>query len=137
MTGIWALTIGTVLAGAFCLVRQRLVVVTVTGTSMRPSYLAGQRVLVWRRRRHLRTGDVVVLERPDPGRGWRKFATRRWLIKRVAAVAGERVPEASSGSLVPPGFLFVLGDDRGSYDSRHFGLCPVERVLGVVLCRIV
>ncbi|TDQ42058.1 signal peptidase I [Aureibacillus halotolerans] len=37
---------------------------------------------------------------------------------------------------VPPGSLFVLGDNRrGSSDSRHFGFVPIEHVVGQVSLR--
>ena len=39
-----------------------------------------------------------------------------------------------SSRLVPPGFLFVLGDNRdNSRDSRHWGFLPIENVIGRVV----
>src|SRR5579884_3733422 len=85
---------------------------------MLPALRPGDRVLVvgglgpWRPR--LRTGDLVALADPrDPA---------RLMVKRVAALAGDRVD--------------VRGDNAAaSTDSRHFG--PVDRaaVVGRVVYR--
>ncbi|MDI7742157.1 signal peptidase I [Lysinibacillus fusiformis] len=45
--------------------------------------------------------------------------------------------EVTGYETVPKGYLFVLGDNRlQSSDSRHFGLIPVESVLGESKIRI-
>ncbi|RHW38413.1 signal peptidase I [Lysinibacillus yapensis] len=45
--------------------------------------------------------------------------------------------EITSYQTVPEGYLFVLGDNRlRSSDSRHFGLIPVDSVLGESKIRI-
>ncbi|MFC7684815.1 signal peptidase I [Ureibacillus sp. GCM10028918] len=45
--------------------------------------------------------------------------------------------EITGYDTVPKGYLFVLGDNRlRSSDSRHFGLIPVESVLGESKIRI-
>ena len=82
-------------------------------------------------RRRRRVGDVVVVERPVPGSGWEelppfdgRLAGRHWNLKRVAAVG------------VPPGTLFVLGDNPHSEDSKQWGPFPGERLLGVVVARL-
>ena len=39
--------------------------------------------------------------------------------------------------MIPPGFIFVMGDNRPqSKDSRHFGLVNVEAVRGRVMLRL-
>jgi signal peptidase I len=84
------------------------------------------------------------------------------LVKRVAAVGGDRVaiedgvlvvdgapvcetaadPRALDGVwigplTVPPGELFLLGDNRGdSVDSRTFGTLPEAHVVGLVAGRV-
>ncbi|WFF00122.1 S26 family signal peptidase [Micromonospora sp. WMMD964] len=128
--------------------RRRLVSVTVHGHSMYPTYTSGERIVVHRRRR-VRVGRVVVVEQPEPGRGWAPepvigaapaVAVRRWMIKRVAALPGDPLPSTpipvadGVGVTVPPGHLIVFGDNqRASFDSRHIGPVPMERVLGVPL----
>jgi signal peptidase I len=109
--------------------RRRFVVVLVSGSSMRPTYRPGDRVLVRRTGpRGPRRGDVVVL--PDPQRALRPTGVRgrpgrpRWVIKRATAIAAD-------------GRLAVHGDNPGqSTDSRQYGLVPADTVLGTVVGRL-
>jgi type IV secretory pathway protease TraF len=58
------------------------------------------------------------------------------MVKRVAAVPGDRVPiDVVATGTVPPGALVVFGDN-GGYDSRVFGPLPFDRLLGVVVRRL-
>ena len=80
--------------------------VEVDGDSMRPTLLAGDRLLVLRRR-GARPGQLVVVTDPR--------TPDRLLVKRVATAAAGKVT--------------VVGDNpAGSTDSRVFGV--VDRVLG-------
>ncbi|WP_432948298.1 S26 family signal peptidase [Kribbella sp. CA-253562] len=134
-----------VVVAATCLVvvvRRRLVVVDVQGPSMEPTLYDGDRVLV--RRAPLaavRTGDLVVVALPDSA----DFAAAEpWVIKRVAATAGEHIPAVIrhswaeneidfAGAVVPEGRLLLLGDNPArSGDSRHWGFTAGDAVLGVV-----
>ena len=98
-------------------------------------------------------GDIVVFEDVEGGEDY--------LIKRVVAVAGDRVrvsngrlkvdgeiqeetyikPQVPDGSIygpekVPEGYVFVMGDNRGnSADSRVFGLLPIENIEGEAFVR--
>jgi signal peptidase I len=113
--------------GALMWLRRRLMVVTVVGLSMEPTLRAGERLLA--RRGAAATGDIVVLRNPkgDPP----------LLVKRLVAAAGEELPATLGGGVVPEGRVAVLGDNaRHSLDSRHFGLLPVEDVMGIALRRI-
>jgi len=115
--------------------RSRYVVVTVRGHSMMPTFRDGQRILVRRTgRRGLRPGDVAVFPTPASAAG---PDTPAWLVKRVTAVAGDKVPpelvvESGDTELIPPGHCVVRGDNPRSLDSRHFGYLPERSVLGVV-----
>ena len=111
---------------------------------MAPTYRDGDRVLV---RRvgvdRLRRGQVVVVERPEPDGRWRPApdpGPRRWIIKRVAALPGEPVPEGIAGTgdgTVPVRMLALLGDNpAASFDSRQVGFFPAERLLGVAVRRL-
>jgi signal peptidase I len=129
--------------------RRRIAVVTVTGSSMRPTLDAGDRVLIRRAGTgQLRTGQVVVLETPRRGDAdassllrWPPAPQRGWTIKRVAALPGELTPASIApgeggvaDSPVPPGKLLVLGDNSScSLDSRLLGYVDVDRVLGSMI----
>jgi signal peptidase I len=141
---MWKVAAVVATAALVLLVRlRRLVVVDVQGPSMEPTLRHGDRVLV--RRSPLtavRTGDLVVVARPRTP----EFANAGpWVIKRVAATAGERIPPVIrrswadneridfAGSLVPAGRLLLLGDNPAlSGDSRHWGFTEGDAVLGVV-----
>lgn len=129
----------------------------VSSASMTPTFDTGDHLLVRKRllgEVRADPGDVVVFRRPvaDGGAG-------DLMIKRVAAVAGDRVG-VRDGHLVvnrhrvvedylthaevdgtyfgpvtvPPGAVFVLGDNRAdSVDSRDFGVVATDRLLGNVL----
>jgi nickel-type superoxide dismutase maturation protease len=88
--------------------------VEVVGTSMTPTFVAGDRLLLVRRWRSLRVGDLVALRDPtSPGRS---------LVKRVATL------EAGSAS--------VVGDNEAaSTDSRSFGAVPVASIRHLVVRR--
>ncbi len=130
---IWIIGAALALAAAVWLLRRNVIVVTVDGPSMQPSYRDGALVLAWRvRGRRLRRGQVVMLapehEGPPAGR-----PGRLWLMKRVAALPGDPVPFLS-GAVTPPGSIAVLGDNpEHSYDSRQEGFITLERVRAIVL----
>lgn len=126
-------------------VRRKVAVVTVSGPSMEPTLSHGDRVLIRRVTGNgLRTGQIVVFMTPLPNEAalaqLPRWPPRRsdWMIKRVAAMAGEPAPAVMLTSLagpaelvVPLGQLAVLGDNPArSLDSRHLGYISAERVLG-------
>ena len=125
--------------------RRRLVVVTVVGTSMEPTFHPGDRLLVRRRGlERVKLADVVVLEPPsEPARiprGRSGLDEHRWNVKRVHALPGDLVPvevAAAAGSeVVPAGSLVVLGDNARSVDSRQRGFFHADLLLGVVLRKL-
>jgi len=143
-----ALAAGTLLA--LVTLRQRFVIITVTGDSMVPALSPGDRVLVRRvRPGQLRRGQVAVVEMPDGNGDWTAplrgpVSRHQWMIKRVAALPGDPIPRGclpgaadAAGRLIPDGKLFVIGDNAtSSYDSRQLGYLPSERLLGIVICRV-
>ncbi|WP_031164459.1 S26 family signal peptidase [Streptosporangium roseum] len=133
-------------ASALLVARRLLVVVRVRGTSMVPTLQPGDRVLLRRApAERLRRGQIVVLEPIGLGGRWGTGplpdpAAADWLVKRIAAMPGDPVPEEvvdqqglPAGTVVPPGRLVVLGDGVHSSDSRVWGYVPFDRVLGVML----
>ncbi|WP_214416177.1 S26 family signal peptidase [Sphaerisporangium fuscum] len=146
---ILAALLVAVAAVAVVAARRRFVVVQVSGLSMWPTYRPGDRVLVRRTAgSEVRRGHVVVFE--SAGRSeWSSGplpppAAGAWTIKRVAALAGDPVPDdvvravaAQPGAIVPEGALVVLGDGaESSADSRMWGYLPADRVLGVAVRRL-
>ena len=130
--------------------------VRVASTSMSPTLLAGDVVLVDRRGfdvHDLERGDLVTFRSPGTGEE---------SLKRVVGLPGERVaildavlhvddtpveePYVDSSEwdgmftarvVVPPEAVFVLGDNRlSSVDSRDFGPVPSRLLEGRVLVRL-
>ena len=122
--------------------------VRVDGFSMRPTLENGEYVLVYKLAYYLNNpqrGDIVVFRFPlDPTQD---------LIKRVIGLPGDVVqvenglvsvndreitepyiaatPEYEGTWIVPPGQLFVLGDNRNdSSDSHAWGMLPLNNVIG-------
>lgn len=137
------------LTTAFVAVRRFFVVVRVTGTSMLPAFGPQDRVLVRRGAGiRMRAGAVAVLAEPRDVLSWRltspvtpALGEVTWVIKRIAAVPGDVVPEsvraaASRADVVPDGMLVVLSDNPEGNDSRRWGFIPASRVLGPVVLRI-
>ena len=121
-------------------VRRRFAVVLVRGPSMQPALQPGDRALVRRGGRRPEVGDIVFFQEPPSPAGLDGAASiarsEIWIVKRVAALAGDSVPldvlGAVGGELrVPAGTLVALGDNRAmSRDSRHWGFIPEQAVLG-------
>ncbi|QVQ52443.1 hypothetical protein J4H86_00855 [Spiractinospora alimapuensis] len=142
------------LIGGVLWARRRYLVVTVHGSSMAPTYHDGERLLALRNRRHgAPTRDtVVVVDLPrievdvaslgGPDRHVETPTTTTVhgrLIKRVAAVAGDPVPDdvISDRSHVPEGMVALRGDNAdASIDSRHYGLIHARHCLGTVRRRM-
>jgi signal peptidase I len=124
-----------VAAGGIRLVRRCFQMIVVRGSSMSPTFEDRDVVLV-KVRRQPRLGDVVVFRMPDE----HAEDGPAWMIKRVAAEPGDRVPAEEkrivAESTVANGCLLVRGDNPESRDSRHFGYVPINTVLGVVLRRV-
>ena len=105
-------------------------------------------------------GETVALAQPTAGRTYLRslgMPAEVLLIKRVAAVGGDRVCRRGDEIVVPgrsvpvrgrdrrgaalprwrecrrlgPGELFLLGDTPGSFDSRYFGPVRSDDVEGV------
>jgi signal peptidase I len=146
---VTVLVVGVIAATTLWWLRTRMLVVRVDGISMEPTLHGDDRLVVRRDRPdRMRTGQIVVLERPDgfeeyvwpqSRAPWRR---RRWMVKRLVALPGEhpserllRYPAVPAGP-VPPGYCLVLGDNPyASTDSRALGLIPLDRVLGVAVRR--
>jgi signal peptidase I len=123
---------------------------TIHQVSMLPTLEEGDRILINRLTYHFReprAGDIIVFQSP--------LNSHEDLVKRIVAVAGDRV-SIEQGVLyvngepveepyllerpfagafpeteVPPGHVFVLGDNRNnSGDSRLFGPVDEKAIIG-------
>lgn len=123
--------------------RRRFAVVLVRGASMRPALEPGDRALVRRGGRQIRVGDIVIFREPPWAAEWdgepvvtNGLAPGGWVVKRVAALAGDPVPPMMPSAVVgtqhvPPGAFAAIGDNLAmSRDSRHWGWIPEQVVLG-------
>lgn len=143
-----AVAVAVMAAAGGAWARRNLVVVTVKGHSMAPAYHDGERVLL--RRGGYRTGDVIMFRfnpashsapasLPPPASFPAPAPDVDWLMKRVAAVAGDPVPADLTGGAgcgtVPAGRLLVRSDAPGGLDSRQLGLIDARDVIGVVSTR--
>jgi signal peptidase I len=115
---MWVLLGATVAAAA----AFRAFRVEVAGRSMLPTLRPGD-WLVATRRGSIRRGSVVVLRHPRRGLD---------LVKRVASVPGDRVPD---GILGPEEYLVVGDNPAASTDGRAFGPVAREGIEGVVRFR--
>ncbi len=97
--------------------RRVLLFVPVSGVSMEPGLRAGQRLLAVRRpfTGPLRAGEVVVVRhRSGPG-------AVGHVVKRVTAVAGDRVP-GPPGAVLDAGQVWLDGVARNTHAPCVFGV---------------
>lgn len=138
----WMVLLAATPALAVALHRYVVCVAIVQSESMEPTMSRGDRLVVSRVAYLLaqpRQGDIVVFVSPDhaaaASRTRSRIEGRRWLVKRIAAIEGAAVPGGDEvGATVPPGFLFLAGDNEAvSRDSRQFGPVPRGQIVGKAL----
>ena len=137
-------------------------VIDVDGTSMEPTLINTDKVIITNLFYEPKNGDVVVISHGEE--------YEKPLVKRVIAVGGQTVDidfnlgivyvdgyaldesryisepisrhlnnEMTFPVTVPYGYVFMMGDNRnGSTDSRSLdvGFCREEYILGKAICRI-
>lgn len=124
--------------------------------SMVPTLAVGDRLLVDKISYRLhppKSGDIVVFEPPPQLQDY-GYTTRQAFIKRVIGLPGQTV-QVSQGTVrvdnkplqepyilespqyempavqIPPGSLFVMGDNRNdSNDSHVWGFLPIDNIIG-------
>jgi signal peptidase I len=118
------------LTGTAVLARRTLVRIEVVGESMSPTLRSGEFVIATRRRASPRVGEIWVFEAHTA-------SDVPLLVKRVSAVAGDRVPARvchlyPEVPTVPAGQVVVDGDARSSLGSAEIGFVPVSALVARV-----
>ena len=79
--------------------------------------------------------DILIINKKEYEESYVNRNDENLLQNRVTE--NFTLEEITGYDIVPKGYLFVLGDNRlRSSDSRHFGLIPIESVLGESKIRI-
>jgi signal peptidase I len=130
------------------ILRRHLMIISVNGDSMEPTYSDGDLLLVRKNTRPHRN-DVVVFVHPEAGTKWVGKPNRILLIKRLVALPGDVFPPSDraretldtnfpkDGHRVPEHHVYVLGDNpETSADSRLFGPVHVHLLVGGVIRRM-
>jgi signal peptidase I len=131
----------------------------VPSLSMAPTLLPGDRIVVNKRYKKVKRGDVIAFRSPrNPSHAFAKRVIGLpgeviEIKNKVVYINGEAPEEPYAHSdtwnnavrkgflqrdyppiTVPENACYVLGDDRGgSEDSRHWGCVPRENIIGKVL----
>lgn len=97
-----------------------LLIFTVYGTSMTPTLMPKQKVLVWKYG-IIKKNDIVVCKKPQ---------MKKLLVKRVKKIKQIRNHQSSMNTEV----YFIQGDNKNeSTDSRHFGWVSKKSIIGKVI----
>ncbi|MEV4176862.1 S26 family signal peptidase [Nonomuraea sp. NPDC049709] len=115
--------------------RATYLVIRVSGDSMAPALTHGDRLLARRTDlAALRKGQIAVVSSPHP-------IGSEFLIKRVAALPGDPVPErvrrVVADDVVPAGRFVLIGDNTEvSFDSREHGFFHADDLQAVTVRKL-
>lgn len=120
----WAAPV-LIAVSVFALFRFVLMVGYVPSGSMEPTLKTGSLILALRIHPEPEVGDIAVFEYGDT-----------MMVKRIAAVGGDRIEHNGEVISVPPGCYYMLGDNSSdSFDSRYWEdpFIPRDDVIAIVL----
>lgn len=109
----------------FVLFRVVLMIGYVPSGSMEPTLKTGSLILALRIHPEPEVGDIAVFEYGDT-----------LMVKRIAAVGGDRIEHNGEVITVPAGCYYMLGDNSSdSFDSRYWDdpFIPRDDVIAIVL----
>lgn len=165
-TGLDLLVIVVLAVGAAILIRAFVLeAYYIPSGSMEPTLMPGDRILVNKLAfdyQSVKAGDIIVFRRPPTDV---ISPTIRDLVKRVVGLPGQHIASGPDGEVlingkplpqpyltakakadpgipirpqvIPKGYYFVMGDNRGdSEDSRYFGPIPGRLIVGRVVAII-
>ena len=121
---VWMVPV-TIAVSVFALFRFVLMVGYVPSGSMEPTLKTGSLILALRIHPEPEVGDIAVFEYGDT-----------LMVKRIAAVGGDRIEHNGEVITVPPGCYYMLGDNSSdSFDSRYWDdpFIPRDDVIAIVL----
>ena len=134
----------------------------VNGVSMSPTFVTGDRVLIFLPARVTHSDNAILHITPQTT----SHFTEEYMIKRIIGLPGDELTtdgsiiyrngtplsedyitsqsgyrfscfQAGNCNTVPEGYVFVLGDNRAqSVDSRSYGVVPLTQVEGRVLVNL-
>ena len=120
----WAAPV-LIAVSVFALFRFVLMVGYVPSGSMEPTLKTGSLILALRIHPEPKVGDIAVFEYGDT-----------LMVKRIAAVGGDRIEHNGEVISVSPGCYYMLGDNSSdSFDSRYWDdpFIPRDDVIAIVL----
>lgn len=154
MSLIFLTVLSIIFTCAIFLIRKRVMLVTVSGDSMYPTFWEGDRLLVlkYRSSHRYQIGQIVVAHPPYPPGEWRK----KLYVKRLVGLPGDKVvvsPEnlnnqihvTEANSIDAMGnhiwrlsdtHCFIQGDSYWSEDCRAWGPIPVQLLVGTVCLKL-
>jgi signal peptidase I len=157
----WVAIVAIALVAAFLVKTFVLEAFYIPSGSMEPTLMVGDRILVDKLSYDMHPvhrGDIVVFKNPIP-----HDQAIKDLVKRVIGLPGDEISSNAAGQVlidghilkqpwlppgtdpgppvqpqrVRPGYVFVMGDNRGeSEDSRAFGQVPESTIVGRVILRV-
>lgn len=121
---VWMVPV-TIAVSVFAIFRFVLMVGYVPSGSMEPTLKTGSLILAIRIHPEPEVGDIAVFEYGDT-----------LMVKRIAAVGGDRIEHNGEVITVPAGCYYMLGDNSSdSFDSRYWDdpFIPRDDVIAIVL----
>jgi conjugative transfer signal peptidase TraF len=71
--------------------------------------------------------NIVIAALPIESGGKPYFLAQSWnMTRQMQDSKGRHMPSVLEDGVIPPGMALLLADHPGSFDSRYFGLVPLD-----------